>query len=113
MGDDRKPPADLKLSDSDARHVLERAARIDADRGLSVSDLTEAAHEAGISEQAVMQAVGELLEARQLTTAAVPDDATATAPTRIKSWVRAAAFGLLFVSGLLVIFALLRITVSS
>jgi len=109
MGDDRKPPADLKLSDSDARHVLERAARIDADRGLSVSDLTEAAHEAGISEQAVMQAVGELLEARQLTTAAVPDDATVTAPGRIKSLMRATAFGLLFVSGLLVIYAILRL----
>jgi hypothetical protein len=111
MPEDRKPPTDVQLSEADVKRVLERAARIDDGRSrVSVSDLTQAAHEAGISEQAVIQAVRELLDARQVTTS---DDISITpqAASSIRVWPRAVAFGVLLVIGLMLLWALMRIVV--
>jgi hypothetical protein len=111
MPGDRQPPSDIKLSEMDVKRVLERAARIDtAQQAVSVADLAQAASDAGISEQAVLQAVSELLEARQLMPVAdTGKSVTGGAPSRVRSWVRAAASGLALVIGLILIYVVLRV----
>jgi hypothetical protein len=94
------------------KRVLERAAQIDgAQTGVTVSDLTQAAHEAGISEKAMAQALEELLQGRQVVSATDPGGTT-SAEVRVRSLFsfRTAAFGFLFVIVWMVIFFLARAT---
>ena len=111
MPDDVKLPTDAKLSEADVKRVLERAVQIDgAQTGVTVSDLTQAAHEAGISEKAVAQAVEELWQGRQVVSATDPGTISAEAQVRSLFSFRTAAFGLLFVIVWMVIFFLARTT---
>jgi hypothetical protein len=114
MPGDPKPPTEARLSEADVKKVLERAVRIDASHSaVSVSDLTDAAREAGISEQAVFQAVRELFEEPAMS----PVDHAGSVPgrvrSRIASGVRMATFSVLFLVALLAIFAVLRIVMPS
>lgn len=111
MPSDPKLPGDTELSEADVKRVLERAVRIDgAQTVVSVSDLTQAAHEAGISERAMMQAVRELLEDRELVSTADSGNTTSVeARTKSAPRLRAAAFGFLLLIALVVMFFLLRI----
>lgn len=112
MPDDVRLPTDARLSEADVKRVLERAVQIDgAQTGVTVSDLTQAAHEVGISEKAMAQAVEELLQGREVVSATDPGGITST-----ESWVRSllsfrtAAFGFLFVIVWMVIFFVARTT---
>lgn len=102
---------DAILSASEVKRALERAVQIDAKRQtLSVSDLTAAAREAGISEEAVLQAVQELIGERQLTPAG---DRSSSAPIehvrRASPWLIGVTSGLSLLIGLMVLFVMLRI----
>ena len=111
MPGDPKPPTDTKLSEADVKRVLERAVQSEgAQAAVSVSDLTQAAREAGISEKAMMQAVQELLEGRDIVSTPDPGSAT-SGGARVRSalWLRAAAFGLSSVIALAVISFLVRL----
>jgi hypothetical protein len=111
MQDDVKLPTDAKLSEADVKRVLERAVQIDgAQTVVTVTDLAQAAHEAGISENAMLQAVQELLQDREMVSPADPSSAT-SGEARVKSvlWLRTAAFGLLLVIALMVIYFLGRV----
>ena len=113
MSDDVKLPTDAKLSDADVRRVLERAVQIDDTQTLvTVSDLAQAAHEAGISEKAMLHAVQELLQDREIVS---PDDqgSASSGEPRVRSalWLRTAAFGFLLVIALMVISFIVRMLV--
>jgi hypothetical protein len=110
MPDDPKPPTDTKLSEADVKRVLERAVQIDgAQPGVSVSELTQSAREAGISENAVLQAVQELLEGREIVSTPGPVT-TASGTARVASAVlRAAALGVSSVIALVVVSLLIRL----
>ena len=110
MPGDPKPPTDTKLSEADVKRVLERAVQIDGAQAVSVADLTQAAREAGISEKAMMQAVQELLEGRDIMSTPDPGSTT-SGGARVRSalWLRAAAFGLSSVIALAVISFLVRL----
>jgi hypothetical protein len=109
MQGDRKPPTEARLSEADVKKVLERAVRIDASHSaVSVSDLTDAAREAGISEQAVFQAVRELFEEPALSPVGHASSTPGQVRSRIASGVRLATFSVLFVVALTAILVLMR-----
>ena len=111
MPDDLKLPADLKLSEVDVRRIMERAVQIDGARSaVTISDLAQAAGEAGISEHAVLQAVRELLQDREAASPVNPGTTTSR-EANVKSgrWLRAAAFGFLLVIVFTVILFSVRI----
>jgi len=54
---------DVRLAEHDVRAILERAVQLDSN-GLSVHELSAAAREAGISEDALLEAVREVLAAK-------------------------------------------------
>lgn len=111
MPDDMKLPTDARLSEVDVKRVLERAAQIDGAQSLvTVSDLARAAHEAGISENAVLQAARELLQDREMV-APADQDITSNSEARARSglWIRRAVFCCLVLIALFVILVSLRI----
>ena len=111
MPDDVKLPTDAKLSDADVKRVLERAVEIDGAQTLvTVSDLAQAAREAGISEKAMLQAMQELLHDREVGSP-VDLSSITSRETRGRSVLRlrTAAFGFLLVIALMVILFLGRI----
>ena len=109
MPGDPKPPNEARLSEVDVKQVLERAVRIDASHSaVSVSDLTQAAREAGISEQAVIQAVRELFEEPELSPVGHGSSTLGRVRSRIGSDVRMATFSVLFVVALMAIYVLMR-----
>jgi hypothetical protein len=112
MPDDVKLPTDAKLSEADVKRVLEWAVQIEgAQTVVTVSDLAQAAHEAGISEKAMLQAVQQLLQEREMASSADPSSTT-SGESRVRSvlWLRPAAFGFLFVIALMVFYFFARIT---
>jgi hypothetical protein len=67
MSDEEIQLRDVRLNEADVKTVLERATRLEGRRNtLSVAELSSVATEAGISEEAVMQAVLEILEERRV-----------------------------------------------
>jgi hypothetical protein len=109
MPGDPKPPTEARLSEADVKKVLERAVRIDASHSaVSVSDLTQAAREAGISEQAVIQAVRELFEEPAMSPVGHASNTPGRVRSRIGSGVRMAMFSVLFVVALMAILVLMR-----
>jgi hypothetical protein len=110
MRDDPRHLPDTTLSATEVKHVLERAVEIDAiHQTLSVSDLASAAREAGISEEAVLQAVQELLEDRQLTPAADRSSSASSAHvSRTRPWLIGVTSGLSLLIGLMVVLFILR-----
>jgi hypothetical protein len=109
MPGDPKPPTEARLSEADVKKVLERAVRIDASHSaVSVSDLTDAAREAGISEQAVFQAVRELFEEPAQPPVGHASSVPGRVRSRIGSGVRMAMFSVLFVVALMAILVLMR-----
>jgi hypothetical protein len=110
MRDDPRHLPETTLSAGEVKRVLERAAQIDAtQQTLSVSDLTTAAGEAGISEAAVRQAVQELLENRQLMPTADPGGSAAIAhASKARPWLIGVTSGLSLLIGLILISFILR-----
>lgn len=110
MRNDPEHLPDTTLSAPEVKRALERAVQIDATRQtLSVSDLTSAAREAGISEEAVLQAVRELLEERQLTPAADrSSSASSEHVSRARPWLIGVTSGLSLLIGLMVVSFILR-----
>jgi hypothetical protein len=104
---------DTTLSAAEATRVLERAAQIDANlQNQSVSELAAAAREAGISEHAVLQAVQELLDNRQMSTADPGSSVSSERVSRTNPWLVGVTSGLALLVALIVVFFLLRIFVS-
>lgn len=88
---------DVRLTEADVKAVLERAVRIEAGvSSVSVAELGSVAREAGISEEAVIQAVWEILEERRIAKrlAAEPLPPPAAPASPLRSWLRAAGFAL-------------------
>jgi len=110
MQDDPKPLARTTLSPTEAKRVLERAAQIDAgSQSLSVSDLASAAREAGIPEQAVLQAVQELLDGQQSMTAADRNSIPSNEDVRRhRPWLIGIGSGLSLLLVLMIVFFILR-----
>ena len=102
MSADLTELSDVRLSEADVKIVLERAARIETRaNSLSVAELSSVAREAGISEQAVVQAVLEMLEERRMVQRpaepareAQPNSPPAARPNRFRAWVTAAGCAL-------------------
>lgn len=110
MRDDPRDVPDATLSAAEARRVLERAVQIDGSaQTLSVSELAAAAREAGIAEEAVLQAVQELLEGRQLTPAADHGSiAPAEHSSRARPWLIAVTSALSLLIVLMLVYIVLR-----